>query len=105
MGFGDTTDFPYRSSIGEYLSIVNIACASSASKYAVTIPSKFKKLIMKSTDGVTFTLTESSAGTTTFTVPANADPLVIDVAGVAGSTPFYVQFAANTKVLEVLCIG
>ena len=99
----ELVDHGYRSAVsGEDYGILNVACALSTAKYAITIPSRFKKLMIRSTDGATFKLFKASTGTAAFTVLANT-AVELDLAGLAG-TIAYVQFAAATKVLEVLYI-
>jgi hypothetical protein len=100
---GEPIDIVYRTPVsGEEYGILNVACADSAIKYAITIPSRYKKINIRATDGATFKFFKTSAATHGVTVLANGQ-LDIEVAGIAGIAG-YVQFAAATKVAEVLYI-
>jgi hypothetical protein len=98
---GESVDHSYRSPYsGEDFGILNVACALSTARYAVTIPERFKSLNIRSTDGATFNIYKTATSTPVITVLANTN-LDIPLAGKAG-TVFYVKFAADTKVAEVL---
>lgn len=99
----EQVDKGYREAqYGESYGILNVACATAATKYAITIPAQFKKVFLKSQDGATFTLFKNSTDTAGIIVPANGS-LTVDVSGQAGVFG-YVTFAVNTKVAEVLYI-
>ena len=97
---GGTTDHSFRSSGGSNYGVVNIACASSSSKYPVVIPSMSKTVMLQGRGAVDFKLFRTESDTVYFTVKAGST-IAVDLATIDGDvTVAYVQFGTNTQVVE-----